>query len=129
MLAACGGPQYKTVYDVTPSASSNGQACAQGCDISRAACEKQCRIGVESCQRDYGGSYIGLGGGSRSGVGIGAGHVFPFGPDWGSGRNCSVQSCTADCMKTFKSCIPACGGQIQERKECVSNCEPLPAPR
>jgi len=122
-LAAC-GPRYATTYNLVPPKDAQGRACTRGCEISRDSCTRNCRIEVESCQRhNYygGGPYVGIGAGSH-GMSSGVGAVFPFGPSWGTGQVCSVQSCTKDCQETFNICYAACGGQVTESRTCTANC-------
>lgn len=51
LLAGCATPQYQTLVRLTPPDDAAGQACVQGCDAQKTACQTDCETRYKDCAK------------------------------------------------------------------------------
>ena len=117
-LTGC-GPVYQTDYSFTPPKTDSGRSCTYHCETVKQQCRQIEELRVDRCedqnrwesQRCEDELYRKKGRDSK----------------W---YECgSTQSCTADyegCDSQYRACYESCGGRVDARTYCVSNCEKLP---
>ena len=118
-LVSC-GPVYQTDYIFTPPDSDSGYHCTVQCESSKQTCLQLEEIRYERCEeraeRDY--------------YWCERNKIFSFDK---KGRRvcvsncwCYRESCYRDeetCDENYRSCYQSCGGSVESRTVCISNCE------
>lgn len=134
LLAACGGPVYRTDYTYTPPASAEGQTCtaaaaarADDCRDRASACRREVRFAVWDCENAADMDDALCKGGARDRSDYNR-CLFQERRDdrvcrdlaWRLQRLCGTD---AECDATYREDYRACGGAITERTVCVDNCD------
>ncbi|MEZ4752834.1 MAG: hypothetical protein R3A13_00765 [Bdellovibrionota bacterium] len=119
VLSAC-GPVYKTDYTYIPPKTESGRSCIFQCQNTKVQCEQLQELKYERCldraDREYdrcerNKRYIYKPNGERKCV---------------DNCYCFRDSCSLDeetCEIRYRSCYGTCGGSVEAKTYCVSNCE------
>ena len=120
-ILAC-GPVYQTDYSFIPPTTEHGQMCVFQCDNSKIQCEQLEEMRYQNCldraDRDYHSCEMT----KRYG--------YNKNGEWVCQENCYCfrSSCSLDeskCHERYRACYQTCGGKVESRTYCVSNCEKI----
>lgn len=113
-LNSC-GPVYDTQYSYIPPDSSEGRACIFQCENSRSQCQELEQYRSQDCERRS--SY------DQDRCEEDIRYRYDREPKW---YECGSSSCTVDeerCESQYRYCYESCGGKVDQKTVCVSNCE------
>jgi len=115
LLAAC-APIQETRYNFLPPKDGPGQACVAQCSASHSACLREAdtlAIGErDRCELEARQDY----------------ELCLTRPVTDSQQRCALRRCeisaeAAACDEPYRSCFRGCGGTVEGRQVCISNCE------
>lgn len=122
IMSAC-GPVYQTDYTFTPPTTESGQMCVFQCDNSKLQCGQLEEMKYQNCLDRADREYYNCENNKRYG--------YNKNGEWVCQDNCYCfrSSCSVNeaiCDDRYRMCYQTCGGKVQSRTYCVSNCENVP---
>lgn len=131
-LVSC-GPVYRTTHDYYPPENMDGRNCLNSCDNIRQSCTSNCRDREQNCKMSS--QVVDVVKKSSCYKRKKYCTAHPEASDCWIDKNddcndyssshdeCSSEECRADCTEYYNRCYINCGGSINTRTVCVSDCD------
>jgi len=112
-LGCVPSPVYQVKYDYLAPESAEGRGCTQQCETAKIQCEKIINRQLEQEKMESRQAYqqclLSQKGAART-------PILCFEPPQ------SIKPDYSNCLATYNSCFERCGGRVEEKNVCISNC-------